>query len=806
MTPWGASASADAASPLRPASAFVMIGCVLALVGAWVSRTVVSGGERRRPWTREESSPDPEYSIHDRDGRPLALFVEQLALVMSPNAMWQAHTPVYMAERLAEVLGLDPQALLAALLPDAVDGIIEVDLDLDETQAHRVQRWADLGELDGDERGAGPVAGLWVQWNPARSAFRLHWAPEVTLSPEARKPHGCEGNPLRWGRLLADGLARCIEGPLFQAHPSGQELIERRAAVWELLMPSTFAEVLEDLPAERAPELLALLDREAVAHHQMSVQRGRERFYPAGELALLGGWGFLDAAQAEGQVLAERGVADSGSGAFERYRALLPEDQRPELEAELRAALARPQPLYGLERACDELLDGPGWNAFLERRPASYSFLRHRPVHQRARSYYIDSVPASESPRVATTLDLPLQDYVGAVLDELMEDHQPALAMAIVVEVASGGVLAVESRQAYGYSGFAPVFHEFTPGSTFKPLVMASALEAGVVRPEDTFDVGSARAYPIGGGRVIHEAESSKTGILTASECLAHSVNAGMVQIGLRVDDDVLRADFTALGYGRAPGSGLGGERDGYLTPLPWVETQTKASVCFGHELSVTLWQHAAALNALVRGGEYVPLRLLDGVEQNGLYYELVPAEQRRVYSTDTCLAVREMMKLAAREGTGARIASPEVLPGIVVGTKTGTPQKVPTEACLHVELGHYERHRRAGTDCNRTCRRSIASEPMPHRTCYSPVMCAFGRLEESEREVLVLVIADDPLTGKFGGDVAGPPAIAILREALGQTRAGLEPVPDLVEGFAPSSLAGELSGSGPQPWTEVGW
>ena len=92
---------------------------------------------------------------------------------------------------------------------------------------------------------------------------------------------------------------------------------------------------------------------------------------------------------------------------------------------------------------------------------------------------------------------------------------------------------------------------------------MASALEAGAVRPEDTFDVGSARAYPIGGGRVIHEAESSKTGILTAAECLAHSVNAGMVQIGLRVDDDVLRADFEALGYGRAPGSGLGGERDG---------------------------------------------------------------------------------------------------------------------------------------------------------------------------------------------------------------------------------------------------
>ena len=799
----------DSASGLRPASAFVMIASALALVGVWVSRTVMAGETERSPWTRAESAPEPEYSIHDREGRTLALFVQRLDLVMSPNSMWQGHTPARMAEAIGATLGVPPRQLLDAMLPDARDGVVEVDIDLDESQAQRAQRWLEQGSLDGAGP-ARPVAGVWVGWSAQRSAFRLHWVPESTLSPAARAPFGCADSPLRWGRFLADGLAACIQGAAFDTGLSTRDLELRRQAVWDLLMPSTYTEVVRDFPAECGPALLALLDREGVAHHQMSVERGREREYPAGALALLGGWGYLDEVQGESLVLEQRGFPSSSPGSFERYRAMLHEDERRRLDGELREVLARPHPLFGLERACDQLLEGQGWNDFLEHRAASYSFLRQRPVRQRARSYYLESVPASESPRVLTTLDLSLQRFVGRVLDGLMETNQPALAMAVVVELQSGDVLAIDSRQAYDYSAFAPLYHEFTPGSTFKPVVMASALEAGQVRPSDTFDVGTARAYPIGGGRIIREAESSRTGILTAAECLAYSVNAGLVQIGLRVSSQTLRRDFQRLGYGSEPGTGLGGERDGYLAKLPWSETQTKASLCFGHELSVTLWQHAAALATILRGGEALPLRMIGSVEQNGVGYQLEPERGERVFGEATCRDVREMMKMGAREGTGSRVASPEVLPGLVVGTKTGTPQKVPTEICLHVELAHWEQHRRQETSCNQACLRGMAGEARPHRDCYSPSMVIFGRRSEAgdASEVMVIVVADDPLVGKFGGDVAGPAAVAILREALGQTRSGREPVPDLIEGFAPSSLAPEtgVPETGAQPWAEVGW
>lgn len=159
------------------------------------------------------------------------------------------------------------------------------------------------------------------------------------------------------------------------------------------------------------------------------------------------------------------------------------------------------------------------------------------------------------------------------------------------------------------------------------------------------------------------------------------------------------------------------------------------------------------------------------------------------------------------------RFAGPDQLPIDVVGTKTGTPQKVPGEVCGHVELAHNQAHREAGTPCSRACRKALKQAERPHRSCYTPSMAIFGRRSGPQgdgRELMVLVVVDEPRKGKFGGDVAGPAAVAILREALGLTRMGEVPVHDLVRGFAPASMesgeaAAEIS-TGDQPWAEAGW
>ena len=100
------------------------------------------------------------------------------------------------------------------------------------------------------------------------------------------------------------------------------------------------------------------------------------------------------------------------------------------------------------------------------------------PAH--ASAHTPSAAPASPAPVVRTTLDLGLQRFLGEQLDETLAVHEAAVAMGIVLDVASGAVLALDAREAYPIAPFAPIAHVFTTGSTFKALTMAVALEEGV--------------------------------------------------------------------------------------------------------------------------------------------------------------------------------------------------------------------------------------------------------------------------------------------------------------------------------------
>jgi len=796
------SAALDSASGLRPASAFVSIALVLALAGAWVGRIALAGDSRARENLQRERDALPEYTISDREGRPLAVFVQRLDLVLCPRALWQAHTPETIATAVSGALDGSPAPaeLFEAMLPDARDGVVRSDLVLDVAQARRVAGW-----IRGGPQASGvssvPVEGF-ARAPAAGGGWHLDWQPALALSEQERRRQLGElsANPLRWSRRIADELALALAGA-HALRPGDDEpaLEAQRAEIWRLLLPTNYCVAVRDFDAACAPRLLEVLNEEHVLPHQMQIARERNRRYPAGRAQLLGAWGFIERPQAQVLALERLGFPRQRLRAEGRQAAIarLTPDQRRELPGLTWQYLAQSYPLTGLERACDRLLAQPGWRG-LERRPAEYLFRRNRPVHQAARSYYVDWKPASKAPRVETTLDALLQRQVRLELEKLLEEHRPALAMAIVVDLASGDVLALDAISPYERSGFPPLYHAFTPGSTAKVVIMASALESGRVHPGDVFDVGNGEFHLP--GRVIREARNSRTGRLTAVECLAFSVNAGLAQIGMRVPDSFLHAKLKALHYGEAPRSGLGGERAGYVPPLPWRLNQTHASVSFGHEMSVTLWQHAAGLAAVVRGGEWRPLRLLAAVEQGDLRRDLAPAAPERVFAAATCAEVREMMFTGAREGTGRIVASPDLVPGLVVGTKTGTAEKVPTEICLHAELAHQEDHHRDHTPCSSACRRSLAGSRPGHRSCYTSSMCAFGRREGDARELMVLVVADEPRGAvHYGSQVSGATAIAILKEALGSTVQGELPAEELVAGFVPS--AQEPAQGADQPW-----
>jgi len=755
------------ASGLRPMSAFVVVGAVVLSVAVWVVR--LAFGDARQPDRfRSESGEAPAYSIAARTGETIARFAPRFDLELSPRSLWQAHTPRRMAAALSGALGGKPdeRELLAALLPDAdADGRVRADgWKLTLRQAQRVQEWIE----DGAGSARAPLEGIALERTGERT-FRIVWQPEVLLGEEQRKRQGVT-QAWRWARRIADGLVACradlpLGTPLDQILVSENELRRAREETWKVLLPTAFARPIRGLAPELVLPLREVLDAEGVAAWQMRIAYARDRVYPAGEHELFGSWGYVDPTATE------------------------------------------PAPRAGLENVCDRLLADPRF-AFLERGAECYRWLDDRPVRGERACGYLGFSPASAPPVVRTSLDLGLQRYLGEELRATLATHEAALAMGIVLDVESGEILALDSAEAYPVQPFAPVYHVFTVGSTFKVVTMAAALEEGVVTPHTMFDVGQGEyrvRYPDGtaSARVIREAEGALRGRDTAERFFAYSVNGALAQIGLRIQDERFHAYLERLGYGQPPGSGLGPERAGNLPPTPWSYAYTHASIGFGHEFSTTLWRHAEALATVVRGGEHRPLTLLSAVEQGDQRMDVPRPGGERVFSRETCESVRAMMRLGASEGTGREIrneflaslsrsqASEPSAAEFDLGTKTGTAQKVPSELCVHVELAARARWEAEGLTATQARLDALGHLEKPHARCYTSSICAFGRSPRHPRELMVLLVVDEPRgRERFGSRVAGPAAERVLAEALGLTRNGRAPSFEVAPGFGATTLA----------------
>jgi cell division protein FtsI/penicillin-binding protein 2 len=764
------------ASGLKPMSAFVVVAAVVVAVVVQVGRlSLVAGRESSHP-TRVERGERPSYRIDDRIGRPLARFVSQLDLELSPRSMWRAHTPDLMARELSAALGGVPDArtLLAAMLPGAEDGVIRVeDWDLTPREADAVVGWIHAGGRHVAGAGGESLPGVWLEQTEDPLVWHVAWDPAVLLSSETRKAHGFTG-PMTWTRFLADGLVIALPERLGVAADDlerrgvrGNRVDLCRDAVWRAWFPRAWCRPVEDLRPEYEGELAHVLAEQGVADHQLRVVRTRRREYPMGSFELLGDWGYVDPEATE------------------------------------------PAPRGGLEALGDRTF-GRLLELGIVPEPSVYAYRRQRPVGRTRvkRDYYVGSADADGAPTIGVTLDIELQRLVRRELLGVLDRHEPVLAMAIAIDVPTGEVLALDSVHAYELAGFAPTTYCFTPGSTLKVITMASALDAGTVSVHEKFDVGTGPYVVPGSRRKVFEAEGTVHGELSPAECIAFSSNRGMVQVGLTMSAEVFDGYLRALGYGAPVRTGFGSTAFREIAPSEkWSRAYDQASFAFGHGLATTLWQHAAALATVVRGGEYRPLTLLRGVSVGGRSEVLPRAQGARVFSEQACAEVREMMRLGAREGTGRNQGREE----LGTGTKTGTAQKVGTELCSHSEARFRVEHERSPRKEER--RALVAGEPAHARSCYTSSMCIFGADPVSGREVMVLVVVEEPTkNGKYGSKVAGDAALAILEEALGLTRGGTEPVATVLGAFAPlEAPESDVAYAVEHPWDgprgeEQGW
>ena len=845
----GGNRSVSTASGLRPASAFVLIGVVLlAVCGRAVHLTLVAPGSQPDPST-SVTAPWARFELTDRGGGPLAVSIECFDLTVSPRALWRSHTPDRIANALAAELVDEPAThLLERMLPAPPQGepvgLVRVSaprlLRFDSAAAAAVDSWLSTGSLTDD--GAGPIQGVWL-WPLGDGTCTLEWAPALALSEEARRLHLGEkqvGRPDLWTtRLLSDlsGLVLAAHGGILPADleealdglPAGERRSMVRDAIWAELMPTTFRVVRRKVEPVTAHGLHERLASEVVSPWQLQLVPRLDRRHPtrpsetvpvaaqdgAGQppvvredaFGIIGHWGVLGEDAALARARAER---DEAPHRLEWSGAPDPVDRRAwELETEWR-------PWSGLELLCSTELASPRWPKRLVSNPRSYERRtrnvardrRSRWDQRRVPDYFESAEDAHEVPRCETTLDAELQQAVHTEMLGILEEFKAAVAQAIVVDVDTGDVLAVDGAYAYDVSGFAPIRHVFTPGSTMKAIIMAIALDQQLVTPEESFQTFAPKGIVVRDGRSgrhIREALGApEEAHITAIEGLAHSVNAVLVQIGLRVPAPVLRQKLLSLGYALRPEVGLGPESAGHVPSLDrngsWSRVYAHASVCFGHEVGVTLWQHARALATIARGGRSLPLRLLRAVEQEGVRWELTLPQGVRVLSEDACSEVREMMALAAQEGTGDGVASDVHCPEFsYMGTKTGTTEKVPTEVSLHVEWPRQLELEAQGKAWNSDEYRALIGKRNNlgiRNTCYTSSMCAIGEIEG--RELLALVVVDEPRSKlKFGSDVAGKAAIRILRRAQGLPAQADVPLPTRP---APTALA--FSGAD-QPWAE---
>ena len=252
--------------------------------------------------------------------------------------------------------------------------------------------------------------------------------------------------------------------------------------------------------------------------------------------------------------------------------------------------------------------------------PASASGLRD--AH--GRTVLFDDVtqtPGIQGNDLYLTVDRELEQLAEAALADGVEQVHGKAGSAIVLDPKTGDVLALVNYPEYNPNVFdkaAPqarrnraTSDSFEPGSTFKTIMMAGALESGVIRPNDQVFCENGH-YQLG-GRTIHDVH--QLGLITAKQIIQSSSNIGAAKIGLQLGRERFERYIHDFGFGQKTGVELPGEAIGIVRPAKKWPLIQLATVSFGQGISVTAMQLAQAYAAIANGGVLMRPRLVSRIQ-----------------------------------------------------------------------------------------------------------------------------------------------------------------------------------------------
>jgi len=287
----------------------------------------------------------------------------------------------------------------------------------------------------------------------------------------------------------------------------------------------------------------------------------------------------------------------------------------------------------------------------------------------------VESLERVKAPKPGRDLVLSLNQHIQYLAYRELADaviRNKARAGAVVVlDARTGEILALANSPSFNpnsRSTFSPerlrnraVTDVFEPGSTMKPLLVSAALEAGVVKPQTVIDTGPGW-FQIGDKRVT---DVHAKGVMTVAQALQVSSNVAVAKIALEMRGEDYWNLLNRAGLGAPPKSGLPGEVSGRLRPYATWRPIEKATMAYGHGLSVSLLQLAHAYTAYANDGVMPQLTALRRESQ---------AIGARVMRADTARAVLAMLETVTQDGGTAPQAR---VVGYRVAGKTGTAHKL---------------------------------------------------------------------------------------------------------------------------------
>lgn len=343
--------------------------------------------------------------------------------------------------------------------------------------------------------------------------------------------------------------------------------------------------------------------------------------------------------------------------------------------------------------------------------------------------YYVSGCAGDD---VYLTIDSKIQIILEQILQQAYIEQQAKAVTGIVMEAKTGKVLAISSKpsfdlnnvprddlsELFAQSKMKAVTDTYEPGSTFKILTLAAALEEGLTSLDDTF---YCPGYRIVDGQKIKCWKTIGHGNQTLAEAVANSCNCAFMDLALRLGVDKFYEYMEKFGLGTKTGITLSGESSGILMNKSNVKTVDLARMGFGHAVAVTPIQLVTIVSGITNGGVLNTPTVVENIvdfNQNTTYQPQVAS--KRIVSTQTSETVNSLLR-----GVTNKTGDFTFVEGYDIGGKTGTAQKYGENG--QIANGKY-------------------------------ISSFIGTYPASEPEYIFMIMVDEPSAGAYYGSIVAAP------------------------------------------------